>query len=248
MPTKAEKEGWKVQIPSNKLASRLDIPQFDLQRLNMVQIAEDLSQMLNSPAPQTWLGKWFGNKKIRLDNERVTEISEYISRIRLINENVTNLQAELVLSPSVLQGIIDGHFAKAKREAELQIKFHLDQLKQIDDQAAARGIQLDRAKAEIEDLRANTHLTKIKGRLLEKIVDELNIDSISASQAFVLVKALNPNANAEYGAQDAMIAEQLEKMKVENRKSLAQARREEYQADLEGHNVQAQIRENADSK
>ncbi len=72
--------------------------------------------------------------------------------------------------------------------------------------------------AEIRHLDGKTKLLDGHYRILDKIVNELDINNINSSQAFVLVKALNPmsNDNINILTQEALIKEQIEKMRVEN--------------------------------
>lgn len=227
MPTKIELEQEKA----------LDIPAFDLTRLNMVQIAQDLSTMISTPSPKSWLGKWFGNKKLHLDNNRISEISAYISRIRVINEQTTKLQAELYLSPTVLENLIQGHIAEAKRLAERQIADHEEYLQRVRDEQEGRQITLAKARLEIERLRAQVAIDAARARLLDKVVTELDLEKISPAQAFVLIKALNPQADAtvDFASKEMMLNAQIADMEAATLKKRHEARRELIKADLEEH-------------
>src|SRR5574341_20150 len=96
--TKADKDG---SLPVKRNDKR--IPAFPLEKVNVVQLAQDLSKMLDKPAPSSWLGKWFSNNKLELDNDRLSAIESYVTRVSTVNRSITNMQSELYLQPTVLQ-------------------------------------------------------------------------------------------------------------------------------------------------
>lgn len=210
-----------------------NIPKFNLSQLNMVQIAHDLSTMMNKPNPSGWLGKWWGNKKLDLDNDRISHMANYIERVRSLNQSMINAQAELFLSAQVLEDIINGYYIEAERKAEKQLKEHENLIHSLNDEMEKREITNDRARAEIEAIRATTRLTEIQGKVLEKLVNELDLANITPAQAFVFVKSLNPNAdaNVDFASQQLMLEAQLDQMKATTAKKVHEARREGIQAD-----------------
>jgi len=221
-----------------------EIPQFNLQQLNMVQIAQDLSKMINQPNPRGWIRKKFQTWKLELDNERINQIATYVERIRAVNQSMQNLQYELFMSPQIISDMINGYYLEAQQKTELQIQEHTDKLHALEEQMKAREIANDRARAEIEQIRSSTRLTQLQGNLLAKIVNELDLENITPEQAFVLVKALNPMANAQvdFASQQMMIEAQIEKMKAEASRIRAEADKE-YAQDEQDKFVHGQIRQ-----
>jgi len=209
MPTKAELLGLKPVLIEQAEEPKPLTPVFDLERINMVQLADDLSALLNRPAPKTWIGQWFRSKSISLDTERVQKVAEYVENVRIINQKITNLQAELMLAPSVLESLITGHFVEAKMAAELQVRQHQEALQSLDDQAEARKIQLKKAKAEAR-----------KDEAIAAII-ESGLDNPDAIKALLIIKALDPKADAQIDSAFNTFLEQKakkEELEIENLK------------------------------
>ena len=85
---------------------------------------------------------------------------------------------------------------------------------------AIRHGECERVRAEIADMQANTRITELQAALLEKVVNELDLANITPSQAFVLVKALNPKGEKEVDL--GMMEAEIDKMKAETEKIRAE--------------------------
>jgi hypothetical protein len=205
----------------------------------MVQIAQDLSKMINKPNPSGWIRKTFQTWKLELDNSRLNQIVDYIEKVRSANKSVTDLQYELFMSPQILSDLINGYHLEAQQKIELQIKHHESALHSIREEMRGRELTNEKVKAEIEQMRAHTRLTELQVYLLQKIVMEVDLNSITPAQAFVLVKALNPAADArvDFASQQLMIEAQLERMKAETAIKIHEGRKEAVKADQARYNL-----------
>jgi len=252
MPTKAEKEGWLPAIPTNTAVSSVDIPQFDLQKLNFVQVATDLSRMLNKPQPRTWIGKYFNERRTRLDNEQLSQMVAYVKQFRELVEQTTNLQAELFLSPSVLQNIIEKHYAAAKREAEIQFKDHEEALKLYEHREKHRELEGRLVEAKIKGVETENRINETRAKLIDRIANEIDPKEINQSTAIMVMNLLNPgNQHAiDFMTQEFLLTAKKEEFKVaidkmaaEAEKAHGEAKRVKVQANLDEAHAKSEMRE-----
>jgi hypothetical protein len=112
------------------------------------------------------------------------------------------------------------------------------------------GLDLLDIKANINDKIQNTNITKRQVRLLDKILDELQLDNINPAQCLLLVKALDTSANSEAQIlmNSEMIKEQLNKMKAETEILNQKAKQEKAQARMTNYDVLSEIREDVKRK
>lgn len=248
--TKISKEGFKPKRPlpkkeieepviepeviANQKVTPADIPIFDLKQLNMVQTVQELSELMNKPRPKMLLFKWWQAKHIPYDRQRINWLFEYLKQVREINQETVNLQAELFISQAVVEDLIQGYQDKARMLKELQFKEHEFALHALENQMEQKELANEKLRAEIDNMKTMNALTNMQVKLLDKVITEFDLNHITPEQAFVLVKAMNPQASADvdFYSQRMLVEQQLERMKAETAKIIEQAKQEGSQAKL----------------
>jgi hypothetical protein len=235
---------------SNQLSTNNNlpaIPTFDLTQMNLVQLAENLRTELNRPRPRTIWFKKRGVKKAELDAEHQRLILSQISNLRAINSELINLQADLFLSPDMLQAIITDRTADIKRKMELFALEHQNKTHSIKSEITARDYTLEAMTLSNEAMRLtniektatvnrliqDTRMIALHADIIEKIKVELDFNNLTATQAFILIKLLDTKSNPQMEAMstDAIMSEMINKMKAENAILSEKIRQEEATAD-----------------
>ena len=207
--TKATKN---MLVPKQGAITRkVDLPKFDLSQINVSQLAKDLSEMIHTPQPSGWLGKWWANKKLPMDNDRLMHLERYIVRVGAINDSITEMQYKLFIQPQVLQDLIEGYTREAEQKIERQIAEHKTYLNHIVQLAKRDDLETQKQEFSNEKLKQEAKLIGLQASLLDKIISEIDLSHITPEQAFVLVKALNPNAeaSANFGVLEAQVAKMM---------------------------------------
>jgi len=183
------------------------------------------------------------SEKIMLERDRVNTLLEIVDRAIETNRNIIQYNVDVFITQQTLENLALEHavniekYARAVlREDALLAKLAEDGLDEVDDNAKKRKEELRAAKvandkvvAEIDQMRAATRITNSQADLLDRIKTELNLSNITSSQAFVLVKALDPKASADtdFAAREAMMKAEIERMKEETAKVKTQVAQEE---------------------
>lgn len=219
---------------NNLPALKENIPAFNLSKINVVQLARDLSRQIQTPQPKGWLSKWWTNSKLPYDNNRITLLNEYVEKVIQINQSITQMQYHLYIQPMVLDNLIQGYELEAFQAAELQIAEHSRKLTELEEQKKRDEEETRLKKAQTLKVIGEARMIALQGRLLEKIINELDLDNITPEQAFILVKALNPEANAaiDFASQQLMVEAKIEQMKAQTEKLKHEA---DYQKEVSRH-------------
>ena len=170
---------------------------FDIDKINITELANNLSEHITRPQNMGWLQRWWLDRRLPNDSSRVMFFQTYVDNLIKLNDSVTDVQHKLRVQPDILKSMIMGSQLEARQKIQKQIREHKERMDAIDDEAARRIIELNRIRAEVSQLEANATLTQLQGTLLRRIIDELDLSNITPQQAFVLVKALNPLAGKE---------------------------------------------------
>ena len=116
----------------------------------------------------------------------------------------------------------------ARIELDRQREDHETYLTEQDAEREQIKVELARLRLENEKLKAESRLIVLRGNLIEKITQELDLNNISPAQAFVLVKALNQDSTES----DIFMAQgQLDQMQADAELKKAEARQAGYDAD-----------------
>jgi len=182
------------------------------------------------------------SEKIRLERERVNDLLGIIDRAIETNRNIIRYNVDVFITQQTLERLALEHAVNLEkyarsilREEDLLAKLHIDNLDKVDDEAEERKEKIraikianDKVIAEIDQMKATTRITNTQADILDRIKTELNLSNITSSQAFVLVKALDPKASADtdFAAREAMINADIDRMKAETAKAAAQAEQE----------------------
>ncbi len=146
----------------------------DLSKVNLQAMVRKLAVAINKPNPVFF--KWWGNRRLELDVERVYIIKEYIEAIQAAGESFVHLQADAVLSYEKIKRLVQinrNELLRQLRDSELQID-----LLEAEYKAKADKLRIDIAHlealvyeklAEIENLQARTEeiLSDIKNKSKE---------------------------------------------------------------------------------
>ncbi len=181
--------------------------------LSLQELYQQLKQSINSPKPR--LLKVWGNRKLELDAERTRWLISQIDAFGDSIDSLARVKAKMLLTPQMIQDLVNGYYAEAKLKAEEMVT----KLHEQDMQRKTREAELKRKDLENEKLEAENTLIKLQAELLKKVVNEMEIENITASQAFVLIKALDPKSddNLDFQSKEKMVEEELAKMREENR-------------------------------
>jgi hypothetical protein len=240
--TKATKDGKLPAIGGAITVKGPAVGTFDLSKVNVVELASSLSQHLSRPQSAGWLSRWWQDRKLPKDNERVMMLQQYVDNLIKTHDSITNMQYKLFIQPEVLNHFIVGNRLRMEQEIERLVKQHEDDMRRIDDENEMRKAQVEKLKAEIEkmqaealQMKASAWIIQLQGTLLNRIINEVDLSNISLQQAFVLVKALNPMAgkDIDLATQQLMVEGELEKAKAETEVLRAQAKQEATKAQHE---------------
>ena len=223
--TKADKEGLTPRYKQNSVSkavstsdkqnsngsdstdSSLNIPTFDLMRLNMLELSRQLEATLNKKPSFFIFLRERHNQKLRIEGEKISLILGLINGLRLTQQELTQYQADTFLSQTTLEYVINNRLDDAKREMEMKAKIHDDEKSKIDDAKAARQIQLEAAKianlkaqAEVNLMHAQTQSEKAKADLIKFVVENIDLKNMPPIlQTFVIQSIINPHGNGSVG-------------------------------------------------
>lgn len=156
---------------------------------SLAKLAQDLDVAINKKTPRfIWL-KERQNNKIRLDNEYLVLLKEKIGYLRSLSEEFLQFHAEAVFSQEHLNNLLLDRRLSAKRYFEDQELQFLIQKLSLEQQAIAirkaekeLDINLDKSKAEIEQIRADNAIKLAQA-------DKLNSDSLKIAAEAKLIDA-----------------------------------------------------------
>lgn len=164
-------------------------PTFDLDQLNLLNLAKGLEETLNERRPKSVFFKWWGNKKHALDVEQQRWVLEQIKNAIEISDNLNVLKARIFLSPETVQNLINGQRAEAQRNSELALENHVTNIYKLQSERDALDRQAKRETAEIK-------LIEQKAMLIEYIVNSIKLDDLKPHHKTLLIQAMvNPNGH-----------------------------------------------------
>ena len=183
---------------------------------------------------------------------------QYKSQIDTLHINVMQLESVVLEKISMIENLnaqtkqilgnvdnernrVQADIERMKNESESNIKIR-------EEESQAR-IELDKDKAKAEifvmKLKATdeSKISKQKARVLDKIIDEMNLDNIKPMHVYMLIELFETRNESNYFDFDGRVKimdETLEKMKIENKKGNAEAR----EADAKADEIVAQAKQN----
>lgn len=116
--------------------------------LSLKQLADNLSASVNTRRPSSRLTIWGGRRQLEkqdLDLVQQRQLLEEINALGLTAQAMAQTQAELFLIPELMQAIITGK----RWEWEVNRARFLSQIKEFEDQAKMRQLEMDKQRLEI---------------------------------------------------------------------------------------------------
>lgn len=224
--TKADKEGWIPKIrEDNKTVYQgellPDIPTFNLDRLNMLELTRQLEANLNSPTSNFIFFKRRNNTKLQLDRERIQLLTATIADLRLSQEQLVNLQAETFLNQKRLKSLLDGFEAQLEINA---LKLQDEKLR-MEEQQELRQIEIDKKQLENTVLAAQANTEMAKALIIEKFSQQIDFSNLSPALYDRVIQSLMGTTPVDTDLQERMKG-------ITIRVEEAKAIKEESQADV----------------
>lgn len=184
-------------LPSANNINVPDIPSFDLDQLNLVELSRQLKNSLNQPQPFFVFSSSHRNEKLRLEKERLQIISDTIEHVRSVNQSLAYARAEILLSKSITESLINNHFNETVLLAELKKAEQTNAISKHHDEIKARQIQLDAAnlanlktKAEINLMEAQTEAETAWATLVKSAVDNIDFKKMPSTLQYSIIQAI----------------------------------------------------------
>ncbi|MFW5983181.1 MAG: hypothetical protein ACOCQ4_01675, partial [bacterium] len=209
---------------------KMDIKQFDLDNLNLLNLSQELEETINS---KRWvIFKGWNINRIRLDVERQKWIRNHIEELGKTAESLAQTKANLFVHEQMVQNLIDGYYKEAEIEAkkaeaqiqELDAQIEESKFKQDRIQAERQMLSLEYAEREaaLETKRLENDLLRAKRqdkdayrRLVDKATQFYD-DLPDHLKAFVTVSIQNPNQEV---TDEMMMLDQLKDFIADQRKA-----------------------------
>ena len=239
----------KANLPALKDANLPAIPTFDLSQLTSLNLAGELRQTLNKPAPSRCTFLWGGKrqlKRLELDAEHQRWVLTQINNLRDINSALINLQAEMFLTVETVTLLINNRRREAQQQAELSIKYHEATLYAIDKQMEIQDLTNDRLRAEIEQIRTVTDAAKTRIELMKAVVEKIDLSQLpDYLKAFIIASVFNPDhpISNEMQLMDDLRQFTKQRAKAEADKATAEATTKKAQAKRDDVEAEVTIRD-----
>lgn len=227
--------------PKGNFSSALSLDNLDVHGL-----VSELITKYNSRNDQGIIVNFF--KRINVDSQtkHLQSVLDLVSQVRQHSSDLLEFKARLmsqreVLGNMIMHQIEESQFA-IDRQREEYGTFLVKQ--EVERQCAHEELvriklQNDRQRLENTRVTAEVRLVELRGALIEKVTQELDLKNISPPQAFVLIKSLNPNSKE---TDIFMAQEQLDQMKAEAEIKRAEARKAGYAADYEEYKMKESMK------
>ena len=180
-----------------------NIPTFDLDQLNLVELSRQLKDALNQPEPFFMFTSRRRNEKLRLGKERLEVILDTIERVRSVNQSLAHARAEILLSKAVTESLINNYFNEAILMADLRKAEHDNSVSKHHHELRAREIQLDAAelanlktKAEINLMEAKTEAENAWAALIKSTVENINFKNMPPALQYSVIQAIATKGTA----------------------------------------------------
>lgn len=189
------------------------LQQFDLSKINLVQLAADLSAQISRPEPKTWVTKIWRNHLIPHDSRRVSLLIEHVNQMQVLSESVTQMQYKLFIQPVVLENLLKGYYSEYERQCEIALREHRDKIREIEHRHQRRVLELRKLIAEVNELQARAREASARASLIEKVVKTLDVNQLpDYLKAYVISTTFNANRPI---TSEMQIIEQLSKLTLD---------------------------------
>lgn len=211
-----------------------------IRRLVQINRNELMRQLRESELQLDFLEKEYQAKveKLRIDITNLEAlVYEKIAQIEHLNARTEEVLSDM--KNRVKE--VDAEIERRRKESDSEIRRHEEESK------AKIKLDHDKSGAEIFVMKLKakdtSRLSKQRSQVLDKIIDEMKLDNIRPIEVYLLIKLLEPTNIDDYFDFDSrikMVDEQIEKMKIENKKATAEAR----EANAKADEVEAQSKQN----
>lgn len=149
---------------------------------------------------------------------------EYEHKVKLMDLDIQGLETELYNKMALIEHT-RAQTSELLETVKIRVKESDAEIERRKNESVAQ-IELDKAKAEAEiyimKLQANdtSRINKMRSKLLDHIIKEMQVDNISPMDVYLLVKLIETDANTtdfmDFDRKVKMVNEEIEKMKQEN--------------------------------
>lgn len=216
----------------------------NLDNLDVHRLTNELISKYNQNNDVGIIQSWFSRNKVKVQESHLQAVLSKVNHIREHSRSLIEYKAELMTQQQALENLIICKIEESEFSVERQREDHqtylnqqaaerervwleLDSLKNENDRAK---YEAEKAKWEAEESKNKAWITELRGKLIEKIIDELKFSDINMKQVFVLIEMIK-EADTD---SDILGAEaRWEQLKAEAKRTMAQADQEETRADWE---------------
>ncbi|MFA7382857.1 MAG: hypothetical protein WC001_05355 [Desulfurivibrionaceae bacterium] len=234
--------------PTNALVNSLSVENVNilnesvnLDNLDVHNLVSELVSKYNQNNDVGVIQSWFRRNRLEGQEKHLQALLRLVRQVREHSSDLLEFKARLISQREVLGNLIIQQVEESQFNVDRQREGHQTFIVQQEmERQRAHGehvrikLENDKVRLESERIIAENRLVELRGTLIEKITTELDMKNISPPQAFVLIKALNPNSKDSdvYMAQEA-----LDKMKAEADIKRAEARKAGFEADHEEYKM-----------
>lgn len=122
-------ESFLPNLKNQKGRGKLMENEFDLSKLTMDALVKKMAFEMTKPGPVFFKG--WGNRRLKLDVERVNILKDYISSVRETGKELMHLQAEAVISYELIDDLVKLKKLDSKYQIELAKEKYLNEIKQM---------------------------------------------------------------------------------------------------------------------
>ena len=182
---------------------------------------------------------WFRKNRHNANEKHLEALLSRISHLRTHAQSLSDFKAELLTQADRFDLEITRVVEAAENAVDRQREEHKTFLVLQKKEREQAHAELARMKLENNRVSLESRLITLRGNLIEKITNELDLNNISPPQAFVLIKVLNQESTES----DIFMAEgQLEQMKAEAKLKNAEAKMAEQEAKYEGFKMEENMK------
>jgi len=220
-------------------ASEAELPMINLDEMRVYELVNEIKNNLNKGSSSFIVFKWLDNKNIELDNKRLRLLLDQIQAAQLINREVINFKADLMINQRVLDYMLANKFELVKKEFEFKIAEYesgINRMKAED----------ERLKIENAVLRARQIQEEAKADFIKNTLANVDLKNLSqALQSLITQVILSPDMG---GYTPAEMLDELNKLVVQEKKyqvalTKSEAQKAKQQAELERLGVEREYKQ-----
>lgn len=145
-----------------------DVVEYDLSQLTLSALTKKMAYEMTKPGPVFFKG--WGNRRLKLDVERVNILKEYISSVRATGEELMHLQAESVISYEMIDDLIKLKKINIKNQIEIAKEEHKNKMKQMNLTTESMEEDVKIKKAQREQIETQNIIDKLRAEADYKLI------------------------------------------------------------------------------